>query len=211
MKNWRIWLILALLIIAGATVYLFLSSSTSQSYQGTELSGQAPDFQLTGQNGSSVNLSDFRGEVVILTFMDTKCQNTCPLTAAHFREVYRQLNQDERQQVVFLGVNVNVEENTVANVLETTRAWHLDEIPSWHFLTGDHLDLEPVWKDYGVSAAHSPDENSIMHTPGIFLIDRLGQIRWYISTPFPEQGEFESVLRLNELLVKRLHEILREN
>jgi len=211
MKDWRIWLILALVIIAGATVYLFLSSSNSQSYQGTELSGQAPDFQLTDQNGSTVNLSDFRGNVVILTFMDTKCQDTCPLTAVHFREVYRQLNQDERQQVVFLGVNVNVEENTIADVLETTLAWHLDQIPSWHFLTGDHFDLEPVWKDYGVSAAHRPDENSILHTPGTFLIDPFGQQRWYISTPFPEQGDFESVLPLNELLLKRIHEILREN
>ncbi len=39
--------------------------------------------------------------------------------------------------VVFLGVNVNVKANAIADVLETTREWRLDEIPSWHFLTGD--------------------------------------------------------------------------
>jgi protein SCO1/2 len=212
MKNWRIWLALALVIVAGATVYIFLSSlDNTQRYEGTELSGEAPDFQLMDQKGSTVNLSDFRGKVVALTFMDSKCTDTCPLTAADFREAYRHLNQDEAKQVVFLGVNVNVEANTVADVLETTQAWRLDEIPSWHFLTGSHDALEPVWKDYGVSATHSPDGNSIMHTPGTFLIDQSGQKRWYISIPFSVAGDAEISLPLSDLLVSHIHEILRES
>jgi protein SCO1/2 len=212
MKNWRIWLALALVIVAGATIYIFLSSSTNtQSYEGTELSGEAPDFQLTDQNGSPVSLSDFRGKVVVLTFMDTKCQDTCPLTAAQFREVYRQLNQNEATQVVFLGVNVNVEESTVSDALETTHTWRLDEIPSWHFLTGSHEVLEPVWKDYGVAAVHNSDGNSIMHTPGTFLIDPLGQKRWYISTPFSVEGDSEIALPLSDLLVSHIREILSES
>jgi protein SCO1 len=212
MKNWRIWLALALVIVAGATIYIFLSSSTNtQSYEGTELSGEAPDFQLTDQNGSSVGLSDFRGKVVVLTFMDTKCQDTCPLTAAQFREVYRQLMQNEATQVVFLGVNVNVEKSDVSDVLETTHAWRLDEIPSWRFLTGEHHALEPVWKDYGVAAVHNSDGNSIMHTPGTFLIDPLGQKRWYISTPFSGESDANLTLPLSELLLKHIRAILRES
>jgi protein SCO1 len=208
MKNWRIGFVLALVIVAGATGYFFLSSSdNTQPYEGTELSGESPDFQLTDQNGSLVTLSDFRGKVVVLTFMDSKCQDTCPLTAAQFREVYRQLNPHEAKQVVFLGVNVNVEESAVSDVLETTHAWHLDEIPDWHFLTGSHEVLEPVWKDYGVSATHSPDTNSIMHTPGTYLIDQLGQKRWYISTPF-FSGDADLTLPLSELLLKHIREIL---
>lgn len=212
MKSLRIWLILAFVIVAGAVVYFFRASlDNPQSYEGTELSGQAPDFQLTDQNGSVINLSDFRGKVVVLTFMDSKCLDTCPLTAAHFREVYRQLNPSEAKQVVFLGVNVNLEENTVTDVLETTRAWHLDEIPGWHFLTGSREELMPVWKDYGVSAAPSPDGHSIMHTPGTFLIDPLGQKRWYISTPFSGDGDEEQTLPLSELLLNRILEILGDH
>lgn len=212
MKNWRIWLILASVVIAGALVYFSLSSlDSTQRYEGTEIGGEASDFQLTDQNGSLVNLSDFRGKVVVLTFMDSKCQDTCPLTAVHFREAHRQLNQDEAKQVVFLGVNVNVEESAVADVSETTRAWHLDEIPNWHFLTGNHEELEPVWKDYGVSAAHNPDGNSMMHTPGTFLIDPLGQKRWYLSTPFSVEGDSEIALPLSDLLVSHIREILGES
>jgi cytochrome oxidase Cu insertion factor (SCO1/SenC/PrrC family) len=102
MKNWRIWLVLASVVIAGALIYFSLSSlDNTQRYEGTELTGEAPDFQLTDQNGSLVSLSDFRGEVVVLTFMDSKCTDTCPLTAADFREAYRQLNQDEATEVTF--------------------------------------------------------------------------------------------------------------
>lgn len=209
MKNWRIWLILALAVSAGGVVYFssaFLKDS--QAYQGTELGGIAPDFQLTDQNSSVISLSDFRGKVVILTFMDSKCTDICPLTAAHFREAYRQLNQDEAKQVVFLGVNVNIEASAVSDVLETTYAWRLGEIPDWHFLTGSLDALEPIWKDYGVSAAHNPDGHSMMHTPGTFLIDPSGQKRWYISTPFSGESGTDLSLPLSELLLKHIREIL---
>ena len=212
MKNWQIGLIIASVLVAGAVLYLFASSSgNTQTYKGTQLSGEAPDFQLTDQNGSVVSLSDFRGKVVVLTFMDSKCYDTCPLTAAHFREVYRQLNSNEAKQVVFLGVNVNVEENTVADVLETTRGWHLDEIPSWHFLTGNREELMPVWKNYGVSAIPNTDGHSIMHTPGTFLIDPSGQQRWYISTPFSEETDAEHAVPLGQLLSDRIPELLGDH
>ena len=157
------------------------------------------------QNGSRINLSDFQGKVVVLTFMDTKCTDTCPLTAVHFREVYRQLTQNEADKVVFLGVNVNVEEADVSDALEATKGWHLDEIPSWHFLTGSWEELARIWKHYGVSAAHSHEGNAIMHTPGTYLIDPLGQKRWYISTPFFDE---ELSLPLSDLLLKYIREIL---
>ena len=209
MKNWWIALIVAPVITVGAIVYFFISSSiNTQTYEGTELSGEATDFELTDQNGSTVNLSDFRGNVVLLTFMDSKCTDTCPLTAVHFREVYQQLTENEANQVVFLGVNVTVEESDVSDVLETTQAWRLDEVPSWHFLTGSHEMLEAVWKNYGVSATHSHDGNSIMHTPGTFLIDRLGQKRWYVSTLI--SGDTDLALPLSELLLKYIREILHE-
>lgn len=210
MKYPRLWLFAALAVIAGVLMN-FLPSALNRAptYEGTELDGEAFDFELVDQSNTSIRLSDFRGRLVVLTFMDSKCQDTCPLTAAHFREAYRQLYQNETGQVVFVGINVNLEANTVSDILETTRAWHLDEIPSWHFLTGNREELAPIWSEYGVSAAPSPDGHSIMHTPGTFLIDALGKKRWYISTPF--SGENDSTLPLSELLLKHIREILSED
>ena len=210
MKNKWIYFILALALIAGGVAYFSLwLPKNDQVYEGTELSGAAHEFQLMDQNGSSVSLSDFQGKVVVLTFMDSKCTDTCPITVVHFREVYKRLDKSEADQVVFLGVNVNAEASTVKDVLETTQAWHLDEIPEWHFLTGNQDVLEPIWKEYGVSAVHSHDTSSIMHTPGTFLIDRSGQQRWYVSTLIPGEGDVDLSLPLSQLLLKHIHELLR--
>lgn len=215
MKRQRIGIVALILaiILGGAGVFWIARNATpaNQPYEGTELDGIAPDFRLMDQNGTFVGLSDLHGKVVVLTFMDSQCKDTCPLTGAHFRQAYKQLNQNEASQVVFLGVNVNVKANTVADVLETTRAWHLDEIPSWHFLTGEAGVLEPVWKDYGVAAIPSPDGTSIVHTPGTFLIDPSGKKRWYISTPFSAEDSSEPTLPLSDLLVKHIREILRDS
>ena len=212
MKHWHLWLIPAITIIAGALAYFILSSlDSTQPYEGTEMSGKAPDFRLTDQNGSVINLSDFRGKVVILTFMDSKCKDTCPLTAAQLRQAYRQFDRNEADQVAFIGINVNNEANTIADVYEITKTWHLDEVPIWHFLTGSRQDLEAVWKDYRIAVAPDADGNEIMHTPGVFIIDPSGQKRWYISTPFSEPRDTELALPLDELLVKHVREILREN
>lgn len=208
MNNKWIFLIIALAFIAGGFAYFFAwLPKNNQVYEGTELTGEALDFRLLDQNGTSVSLSDFRGKVVVLTFMDSQCTDTCPITAVHFREVYKQLDKNQADQVIFLGVNVNVEASTVKDVLETTQAWRLDEIPNWRFLTGSQEELAPIWKDYDVSASHSQDTGSIMHTSGTFLIDPLGQKRWYVSTPFTNEST-DLTLPLSQLLLKHIHELL---
>ena len=214
MKNWRIWLVCAMIVIAGALVYFSLSlQDGTETYQGTELDGEAPDFRLTDQNGSLINLSDFRGKVVILTFMDSKCKDTCPLTAAQLRQAYQQLDPIEASQVAFIGVNVNAEANGIADVYEITQTWHLDEVPIWHFLTGNRDDLKHVWQDYDIAVEPLPDSQNqeILHTPGIYIIDPSGQERWYISTPFSVEGVAERTLPLGNLLVSHIHEILGED
>src|SRR6266545_4070947 len=212
MKYRVIWLISAVVLLVGTLVYFYvLQQDRTGSYQGVELSGEAPDFQLTDQNGSLINLSDFRGKVVVLTFMDSTCKDTCPLTAAQFRQAYRQFDQNEVSQIAFIGVNVNIVANQVSDVAEITKTWHLEEIPSWHFITGSSDELEVVWKAYGVAVSPSADGAEIMHTPGVFLIDPSGQKRWYVSTPYSAEGNANWTLPLSDLLVTHVREILSES
>lgn len=182
-------------------------SPVSGEYVGAMLDGPAADFHLTDQLGSTISLSDFHGQVVMLTFMDSRCEETCPLTAAHLRMAYQQLG-DQAGSVIFLGINVNREANQVADMMAATEQWRLDEIPTWHFLTGSAEELEPVWKAYDVAVI--PQEGGeILHTPGVFLIDQNGEKRWYISTPFDEAGTSQATAPLSKLLVERIRELLK--
>jgi len=210
MKHWRIWIILTLIVIVSAVGYFSsMTSQNTQTYEGTELSGDASDFKLIDQHGNLVSLSDFGGKVVVLTFFDSQCKDVCPLTPAQLLQTYKRLTPGETSQVVFIAVNVNVHANMNSDVLIATQKWHLDEIPSWHFLTGSEEELTPLWNAYGVASV--PQEiGDIIHTPGVFLIDKDQQKRWYISTPYSEDGNAESTLPLSELLVNHIREILKD-
>ena len=213
MKHWRTWLLCVLILALGGVVYSFFTRQENTStYEGTELTGESPDFQLTDQNGAVIKLSDFRGKVVVLTFMDTQCVDTCPLTASHFRRAYQQLNADEAEHVVFLGVNVNVEVNDVADILQITQNWRLDEIPTWHFLTGSPSKLEKVWRDYGVAvqSSHDSSDERLLHTPGTYILDPSGQKCWYISIPISANNSAEFDAPLSDLLTNHIRAILRE-
>jgi len=183
-------------------------SSDTGEYTGTVLDSPATDFHLVDHVGVPVSLSDFAGQVVVLTFLDSQCQDVCPLTAVHLRTTYQQLG-GQADSVIFMGINVNLEANRPEDVKATTKKWRLNEIPTWHFLTGSAEELEPVWKAYDVAVL--PQEGGeIVHTPGVFLIDQNGQKRWYISTPFDESGAPSSTAPLSELLVMRIRELLKE-
>ena len=212
MKNWRIWLILALIVIAGGIAYFFSASvKDTQVYQGTVLNGGASDFGLFDQNGNLVRLSDFGDKIIVLAFMDSQCQDVCPLTSAQLIQTYKNLDPGEVSRVVFLAVNVTVDANTIADVSLATVKWRLEQIPDWHFLTGTVEELESVWRDYAVAVTNDPNSREIMHTSGVYLIAPAGQKRWYISTPYSEDGNTEWTLPLSELLVNHIREILKDN
>jgi protein SCO1/2 len=178
----------------------------TQQYEGARLDGPAPDFRLTDHLGRPAALSDFRGKAVLLTFFDSRCNDVCPLTSLHLRQVRRDLGE-RADSVVFLGVNVNTRASSVRDVAKATKQWGLGEIPTWRFLTGPRAALQPVWKSYAVMVTPPPnDPDDIVHSPGVFVIDQRGNQRWYVSPP-PE-GQGAGGPEFSELLGKRVGEVL---
>ena len=66
------------------------------------------DFTLRDQDGHSVSLRDYRGQVVVLTFMYSTCQDTCPVTATTIRGALDDLGHD----VPALAVSVDPAHDT---------------------------------------------------------------------------------------------------
>jgi cytochrome oxidase Cu insertion factor (SCO1/SenC/PrrC family) len=160
-----------------------------------------------------VALSDFRGKVVVLAFLDPECTDVCPLTALHLGLAHAALGGDAGR-VAFLTVNVNPKRGAVSDVAEATRKWGLDRVPTWHYLTGAHAELQPVWSAYGVLAEGPPKvlkPQELEHTPGVFVIDQSGQKRWYISVPYGggPQGTAWDGPPLSDLLVKHVRALLK--
>lgn len=179
-------------------------------YLGTQLDGAAPDFRLSDENGRTTSLSDYRGQVVVLAFMDSRCREVCPRTSAELLTTHRALGPDAAS-VTFLGVNVNAEASGVADAASATAEWQLGEIPSWRFLTASPEELRPVWEAYGIGVVPSSSEDGeLLHSTGAYLIDRSGDLRWYLSTSLDEPSSLSGLPSLSELLLTHLEELLTE-
>ncbi len=152
----------------------------------------APGFRLTGQNGQPTQLSQFRGKVVVLTFMDTHCVNTCPLVAQEFTDAYHDLGP-AAARVVFAAVNVNPYHARVADVLAFSREHQLVMIPGWHFVTGPVAALRTVWRAYNVEVQAPGRGADIVHTSVDYFIAPDGTER-FVATPMAGEGNGKGYL-----------------
>ncbi len=103
------------------------------------------DFTLRDQDGRTVSLRALRGQVVVLTFMYSTCQDTCPVTATTIRGALDDLGHD----VPALAVSVDPAHDTP----DSAEAFLVKRSLSggrMHFLLGTRAQLAPIWHDYGI-------------------------------------------------------------
>jgi len=174
----------ALAVVAGVLAVLLLTASGAEPAGPPEELGVGPsgfvgalrpeippqDFRLTDEDGRRVALSDFRGEVVAVTFLYTTCEDTCPIATSQIRGALDDLGQD----VPVLAVSVDPANDTRARA----RRFLLDQRMTGRmsFLLGSPAELEPVWKAYGIQPQGRGKE-AFDHSAHVVLIDRQGRQR----------------------------------
>ncbi len=160
----------------------------------------APGFVLRDQQGRVTSLAQFRGKVVLLTFIDPECTEICPLTTQSMAEALKLLGPAAASNVELLGININTAKGTVADVAGYTRTHELPE--QWRFLTGSSAQLEPVWHSYHVYVATKGDD--ILHDTAVFVIDRNGNERNVHSTDMSYQAVGDEARTLAQDVAKLL-------
>ena len=168
---------------------------------GTSLPGPvAPGFTLTDQSGTPVSLRQFRGQVVVLSFVDSRCTTVCPLTTVSMTEAVSMLGPAAARHIQLLGIDANPDATTVADVRAYTVAHQMTR--SWDFLTGSPAQLAGVWRAYHVYVAAS--HGNIDHEPAVYLIDAQGRER----TLYLTQMAYASVAQQAELMASGLSRLL---
>jgi cytochrome oxidase Cu insertion factor (SCO1/SenC/PrrC family) len=107
----------------------------------------AIDFSLDDQRGEPFRLSLARGKVVVLSFIFTHCDDTCPFMTLKIKET-RDLLGPLSAKVVFVAVTTDPERDTPEVIAAYSREAGLYD--DWHFLTGSLEAVRKVWTDYGV-------------------------------------------------------------
>ena len=125
------------------------------------------DFALRDQDGDMASLHQYRGQPVILTFMYSTCQNTCPIMADQIRGAMNDLGHD----VPALAVSVDPRNDTPLNAKRFLLKHAL--VGRMRFLLGSRSELAPIWKAYGIQ----PQGSKFDHSAYVLLIDKRGRQR----------------------------------
>lgn len=188
-------------VAVGAVARLTADTPAPAAVQASALHGQAtwpagdraaPPFSLRDQSGRPVSLDSLQGRVVLLTFLDSRCVDACPVAGRFLADVERQLTVAERPLLVVVGINPSGD--TPASVRLTARRWGW--LPGWRWLSGSRLELERVWRAYGISVR--PLAGSIDHDAAVYLVDRSGFLRAGYLVPFSPLVLARDVQRIDE-------------
>jgi protein SCO1/2 len=129
-------------------------------------------FSLLDQSGKTVSLSNFRGKVVVVDFIYTRCPlpDVCPRLSANFSSVSKKLRG---RDVEFLSITIDPQFDTPAVLSEYAKRWQADG-ESWKFLTGTQDQIQEVAEMFGL--VYWPEEGSITHTVTTAIIGRDGTL-----------------------------------
>jgi protein SCO1/2 len=125
---------------------------------------RAPDFNLRNQDGERVSMRALRGDPVIVTFLYTNCDDTCPAQAQTVRGALDELGED----VPALAVAVDPARDTPTSarrfLVEQGMTGRMD------FALGPRERLAPVCKGFAVQ----PQLTDAEHQARIALVDARG-------------------------------------
>ena len=142
---------------------------------------RAADFVLRDQHGRRATMREYRGRIVVVTFMYSTCRDTCPLTAQQSRGALDQLGPG--RQVPVLAISVDPAGDTPAHVARFLREQHMAE--RMRYLTGTRAQLAPVWRAYGIQ----PQGPGYEHTASTVVDDGAGRQRLgYLTEQLTPEG-----------------------
>ena len=131
-----------------------------------------PDVALRDQGGRRVELGGLRGRPVVVTFVYSTCEDTCPAQVQAVRGALDRAGGGAR----VLAVSVDPAGDTPARARRFLNAQRMTGRMA--FLLGTRAELEPVWRAFGVAT----QRGALDHSASTVLVDGRGAQR--VGFPF---------------------------
>jgi len=130
--------------------------------------------------GKAVDMRALRGEPVVVTFVYSTCEDTCPAQVQTIRAALDELGRD----VPVLAVSVDPRGDTPERARRFVAAQRMTGRMS--FLLGDRAALRRVWDGYAIA----PQGSELEHTATVVVVDPQGRQR----VSFPWNGLTDEAL-----------------
>ena len=125
---------------------------------------KAPDFNLTNQDGDTISMRSLRGSPVVVTFLYTTCEDTCPIQAQTVRGALDQLGHDVPAIAIAVDPPRDTPDRAKAFLSEQRALGRID------FVLGTRAALKPVWDGFFVRPQSVTEEHQARFT----LVDAKG-------------------------------------
>lgn len=135
-----------------------------------------PSFSLRNYAGGVVRSEDLRGKVAVVTFLESRCEEACPIIASEIGRAMRLLTPAERERVVALAISTHPGDDTPASVRAFLRKQRAEGELSW--AVGSEAELRPVWKSFSVLSALESGSAEV-HSAPVRVFDPDGE---WVST-----------------------------
>jgi protein SCO1/2 len=145
----------------------------------------APDFSLTTQDNKALNLAHLKGKVLLVSFIFTTCNGSCPATTHRMAQVQEALHRkrlDKDGQVQLLSISLDPERDTPSVLRGYMKLYEVDGA-NWSFLTGPKEKVAKTIAAWGMWAKPAAN-GQLDHPSRIFLVDRQGRIREIYNLSF---------------------------
>ena len=165
---------------AGASaLVLWLGGSSDADGAGRYTGSKPPDgivmgeFALRNHDGRLVRSDDLRGRVVVLTFLDSQCTESCPVIAWTVARALDKLAPAEREQVVAVAITTDPAEDTPTSVISFLRRNRAGG--RLLYVGGGQREdvLRGVWKRFFVLSSLESGEDTL-HSAPVRVYDRNG-------------------------------------
>ncbi len=140
---------------------------------------RAPEFSLVDSGSKRFTLASVRGEPAVITFMDSRCHQECPLVGRALAAGLYQVPRAERPLVI--AISVDPWEDTPGSARRAMKRFGLAGF-RWRWLLGTKAQLAPVWRKYHIQVRRTTGD--IEHTDAVYLVDSRGFERAGMVYPF---------------------------
>lgn len=141
-------------------------TGSADRFQGATMPAdlRAPDFSLLNQDGERVSMRALRGRPVVVTFLYTNCEDTCPIQAHTVRGALDELGHDVPALAVAVDPPRDTPESAQAFLAEQRATGRID------FVLGTRAELRRVWDGFFIQPQSVTQEHQARFT----LVDKRG-------------------------------------
>ena len=146
----------------------------------TSIGQEVPDFPLVNQDGKRIHLHQYRGKVLLLTFIYTRCPlpNYCPLLSKNFAQILEQTQGDPKlsasTHLLSISIDPEYDKPAVLRAYGSACAGNPHPFKHWEFASGSPDEVRKVAEFFGLK--YWTDNGQIVHALVTALVGPDGKV-----------------------------------